>query len=131
VVALGEGVLQQQHDAGAEVAEDVLEGEPESDRGQPQAADQDPGVDAPDRQGDEQPDRGHGVEGQGGHDHHDVAFGVGAAQRPLNSPAHRPGHRDGEHDGEQRAQELGQLVDERVGELTERFGQALQRLGSS
>src|SRR4029453_8050433 len=54
VVALGEGVLQQQHDPGAEVADDVLEGEPEGDPAQPQAADQDPEVDAPDRQGDDQ-----------------------------------------------------------------------------
>jgi hypothetical protein len=60
-----------------------------------------------------------------------VALGVGAPQRPLHAPAHRPGDGDGEQDGEQRPQELGQLIDEPVGELTERFGQTLQRMGSS
>ena len=121
VVALGEGVLQQQHDAGGEVADDVLEGEAEGDGGQPEAADQDPEVDPAEREGDHQPDRDRGVEGQGGHHHHDVALGVGAPQRPLDPPAHHPGHHHGEHEGDQGGQQVGQLVDEPVGELLERL----------
>jgi hypothetical protein len=60
-----------------------------------------------------------------------VVLGVGAPQRPLHPAAHHPGHGDGEQEGQQRPQELGQLIDEPVGELTERFGQTLQRMGSS
>jgi hypothetical protein len=78
VVALGEGVLQQQHDAGGEVADDVLEREAEGDGGQPQAADQDPEVDPAEGEGDHQPENGRSVEGQGGHHHPDMTLGVGA-----------------------------------------------------
>ena len=127
VVALGERVLQQQHDPGAEVADDVLEGEPEGDRGQPQAADQDPEVDAPDRQGDDQPDRPRGVEGQGGHHDHDVALGPAPPQRPLHPRADQPGRDDGQHQGECRGQQVGQPVNEALAELPERLGQPIQR----
>ena len=92
VVALGEGVLQQQHDAGGEVADDVLEGEAEGHGRQAEAADQDPEVDPAEREGDHQPDRDRAVEGQGGHHDHDVALGAAPPQRPLDRPAHHPGH---------------------------------------
>ena len=131
VVALGERVLEQQHDAGGEVADDVLEGEAEGHRGQAQAADQHRQVDPAQRQGDQQPHRDHGVEGQGGHHHPDVALGVGAHQRPLHPPAYQPGHHHGEHEDDQRAQQVRQLIDEGVGELAERLLQAFQRAASS
>ena len=129
VVALGEGVLEQQHDAGGEVADDVLEGEAEGDGGQAEAADQDPEVDPAEREGDHQPDRDRGVEGQGGHHDHDVALGAAAPQRPLDRPAHHPGHHRGEPEGDQGGQHVRQPLDEPLGELLERVGQPLQRQG--
>ena len=127
VVALGEGVLQQQDDAGGEVADDVLEGEPEGHRGQAEAPDQDREVDPAQRQGDHQPDRDRGVVGQGGHHHLDVALGPAPAQRPDHPRADQPGHHHGEHEGDHRGQQVGQPVDEPLAELPERLGQALQR----
>ncbi|HZA82241.1 MAG TPA: mechanosensitive ion channel domain-containing protein, partial [Actinomycetes bacterium] len=75
-----------------------------------------------------------GVEGQGGHHHHDVSLGVGAPQRPLHPPAHDPGHQHGEGDGDQRGQQVGQPVDEPVDEVLEGVAEgvakALQRRAS-
>jgi hypothetical protein len=134
VVALGEGMLEQQHDPGGEVADDVLEGEAEGHGGQPEAADQHPQVDPADRQGDHDAQGGRDVEGQGGDHHHDVALGVGAPQRPLHPPAHDPGHQHGQGDGEQRGQQVGQPVDEPVDEVLEGVAEgvakALQRRAS-
>jgi hypothetical protein len=127
VVALGEGVLQQQDDAGAEVADDVLEGEPEGHGGQAEAPDQHPEVDPAERQGDHQADRHRDVVGQGGHDHLDVPLGPAPPQRPLHPRADQPGHDQGKHQGDGRGQQVGQPVDEALAELPERLLQALER----
>jgi hypothetical protein len=90
-------VLQQQHDAGGEVADDVLQGEAERDGGQAEAADQHPEVDPEDRQGDQQADGHDGEVGQLADQQLDVGLGGGAAQRPGDPAPDHPGDQHGHH----------------------------------
>jgi hypothetical protein len=115
-------VLQQQHDAGGEVAHDVLQGEAEGDGGQAQAADQHRGVEPAERQRHHDADGDDAEIGQLGHQQAHVRLGGGAAEPELRPAPHSAGDQHGDHQAEQRRDQVGELLDERVGPVLERLG---------
>src|SRR6266540_4025467 len=122
-----ERVFQEEHDAGDEVAKNVLQREAQGHGGQPETADHHAKVDPGDRQRDHRAEQHHTEVPQLGDQQVDVGLGGGAPQGPVDPSPRQAGDEDRDDHEDDGGEQVGHLGDESLGEAPEGAAQPVWR----